>query len=164
MGFTNAEQLWEVFLSGGMGFLLGGYYDVFRIWRKMSHSSTLSVFFQDCFFFVTSAVVLFLFSLSMTDGVVRAYVVAGAVAGFVAYRHTVGNILLHAVSLVLRWLSRGKAWLCGILLVPFSWLKTHLGCACGKVWKKCRKTAKKSKEILKKGLQPVRKLLYNRTV
>lgn len=163
MGFTNAEQLWEAFLSGGMGFLLGAYYDVFRIWRKILHSSAVAVFFQDCCFFATSAVALFLFSLAMTDGVVRVYVLAGAAAGFVAYRHTVGNVLLRTVSFVLNRLHRGKVWLCRVLSIPFLWLKTLLGSACGKVWKKCRKIEKKSKEISKKVLQPIKKLLYNQT-
>lgn len=164
MGFTNAEQLWEVFLSGGMGFLLGAYYDVFRIWRKLSHSSTAGVFFQDCFFFVTSAVAVFLFSLAMTDGVVRVYVLVGAAAGFAAYRHTVGTLLLRAVCAILRWLRRGSAWFCRLVESPLKWLKTRLGSAGGKVWKKCRKIAKKSEVFFKKGLQPIQKLLYNRTV
>ena len=164
MGFTNAEQLWEVFLSGGMGFLLGGYYDVFRIWRKTAHSSAVTVFLQDCFFFASSAVVVFLFSLAMTDGVVRLYVLIGVLAGFWAYRHTVGNVLLQMVCLILRWLKTGNAWIRRVVSVPFFYVKTVLCRACGKVWEKYRKIAKKSKEILKKGLQPIRKLLYNRTV
>ncbi len=164
MGFTNAEQLWEAFLSGGMGFLLGAYYDVFRIWRKTTHPSAAAVFFQDCLFFSTSAIVVFLFSLAMTDGVVRVYVLFGVLAGFAAYRHTVGNALLFLVGAVMRWLRWGCARFRRLIAVPLGWLKTAV-CSCfGKVWEICRKYAKKSNKILKKGLQPIRKILYNRTV
>lgn len=164
MGFTNAKQLQELFLSCGMGFLLGAYYDVFRFWRKTVHSSTFVVALQDCLFFATSAVVVFLFSLAMTEGIVRFYVLAGAAIGFWAYRRTVGNALLHAIEGTQRWLKRGYDAVLRVLNIPVVLVKSMLNKACGKVWEKCRKIAKKSKEIFKKVLQPIRRLLYNHCV
>lgn len=164
MGFTNAKQLQELFLSCGMGFLLGAYYDVFRFWRKTVHSSTFVVALQDCLFFATSAVVVFLFSLAMTEGIVRLYVLAGAAIGFWAYRRTVGNALLHAIEAVRRGLKRGYDAVFRILSIPILHIKSLHNKACGKVRGKCRKIAKKSKEIFKKVLQPIRKLLYNHPV
>lgn len=153
MGFTNSEQLRQLYLSGGMGFLLGLYYDVFRVWRKSGHSSTVSVFFQDCFYFVTSAAIVFLFSLAMTDGVVRTYVLLGITFGFFAYRYTVGNILLRAVGVLVRWFHRLSEWIYHILAVAFGGIRTCFFGVCGKVWKFCRKIAKKSKVFFKKVLQ-----------
>ncbi len=164
MGFTNAKQLWELFLSGGMGFILGAYYDVFRIWRRTVRSSVVAVFFQDCLFFATSAVIIFLFSLAMTDGVVRVYVLCGAALGYFAYRHTVGNLLLELFNRLILGVRFIKRCLKAVLLPPIFWMKSGLLAAGGKVWEKCCKIAKKSKKNFKKVLQPIRKLLYNRTV
>lgn len=160
MGFSNAKQLWEAFLSGGMGFLLGLYYDVFRIWRKLTRPSSVVVFFQDCLFFATAAVAVFFFSLTMTDGTVRSYVLLGTAIGFFAYRHTVGNGILWLFDRLLCILRRIQARLIHAFSLPLAFLLRRLLVLRGL----CRKIAKKSKEISKKVLQLVRRLLYNLTV
>ncbi len=161
MGFANAEQLRELFLSGGMGFLLGAYYDVFRLWRTWRHSSKVSVFVQDCVFFCTAAVVVFLFSLALTKGVVRVYTLCGVAIGFGAYRYTVGLALLRIVTLLYRW----ARWLVGFakrwVSAPVRWLGNRLRVPWCFLCEKSKKLAKKSEKILKKGLKPVRNLLYN---
>ncbi|MBR2406126.1 MAG: spore cortex biosynthesis protein YabQ [Clostridia bacterium] len=164
MGFTNAEQLRELFLSGGMGFLLGVYYDAFRILRRLLHSSKLSVFFQDLFFFATAAVAVFLFSLAMTDGVVRAYVLVGCTIGFFAYRYTVGKLLLQGVCRVLTITKRFYTRLCNLVSRPFRRVFRLLSGAFGKLRKICEKNTKKSRLFLKKVLQPIGKVLYNHRV
>ena len=94
MGFSNPEQLRDVFLCGGMGFLLGLYYDVFRLFRLWFPTSAAVVFVQDCVYCVSSATMVFLLSLVITDGRLRLFLFVGLVAGFFAYRCTMGRLLL----------------------------------------------------------------------
>ena len=108
MGFTNTEQLYTLFLCGGMGFLLGAYYDGFRLLRLLLHPPTAGVFALDCLFCVTAAPVVFLFSLAVADGILRVYVFAGLLLGFFAYRRTVGRALLRTVYRLLRAAHRLK--------------------------------------------------------
>lgn len=164
MGFTNAEQLRELFLSGGLGFLLGAWYDVFRIIRRLLHPRKTAVFLQDLLFFATAAVAVFLFSLAMTEGTVRSYVLIGATAGFAAYRHTVGYLLLRSVCRVLHFVKQIYRRSCAVLAVPFARFFGRLRGAIGALWKKCGKVTKKSGKILKKGLQPIVKVVYNHRV
>ena len=37
MGITNGGQLQELFMAGGLGFLLGAFYDVFRVILSLIH-------------------------------------------------------------------------------------------------------------------------------
>ena len=106
MGFTNTEQLRELFLCAGVGFLLGAYYDVFRLLRLLLPSLVVAVFFEDVFFFVTGAAAVFLFSLTVTDGALRVYVFMGLAAGFAAYRSTVGRVVVRQTARFLRWVRR----------------------------------------------------------
>ena len=92
MGFANAEQLRDMFLCGGMGFLLGAYYDVFRLLRLWLPSSVAVVFVQDGVYCISSAVAVFLFSLAVTDGELRVYLLVGLVIGFFAYCRTIGRV------------------------------------------------------------------------
>ncbi len=113
MGFTNVEQLRELFLCGGMGFLLGAYYDVFRLLRLLLPSPAAVVFAEDCVFFTTSAGAVFLFALAVTDGVLRIYLFVGLAAGFFAYRCTVGRTLLRLISRLVRFLRKVSRRLTG---------------------------------------------------
>lgn len=55
-------------MAGGLGFLLGAFYDVFRVIRLLMRPSAKVVFFQDLLFFALSSVVTFLFALAVTGG------------------------------------------------------------------------------------------------
>lgn len=152
MGFTNGMQLRELFLSCGMGFLLGAYYDVFRILRCILRPGTVRVFWQDVLFFLTAAPLVFLFALAVTDGVVRLYLFAGLVAGFFAYRYTVGRAVVHFVTAIITRLSRLGQRLYGVIKVPIGALCE----ACRKLVKKMRKNLKKFKKGLEtKGVSSV---------
>ncbi len=145
MGFTNTTQVRELFLSCGMGFLLGAYYDVFRILRQVLRPGAVRVFWQDILFFITAALMTFLFALAITDGVLRLYLFAGLVAGFFAYRYTVGRAAVRLVTAAIGWLSRLGRRLHAAIAVPIG----ALGNACGKLLKKIRKNTKN----FKKGLE-----------
>ena len=94
MEMTNGQQLNELFLSCGMGFLLGAYYDIFRVIRLVMRPGKRTIFFQDLFFFLSSAVVTFIFSLSVMDGQLRFYLFLGLLAGFFAYYFTIGRVVM----------------------------------------------------------------------
>lgn len=102
LGFENAAQLREWFLSCGMGFLLGAYYDVFRLLRCWLHPSRLRVFLADGIYAVTAAVSTFLFFLALNGGVLRWYLFLGLSVGFLAYRRTVGSVLVKSVLRLLQ--------------------------------------------------------------
>lgn len=102
MGFENSEQLRELFLSAGMGFCLGAYYDVFRIIRRWLRPSAWRVFFQDCLYAVTAALFTFLFTIALNGGELRTYVLFGLSLGFFAYRRTVGRMAVKVTETVLR--------------------------------------------------------------
>ena len=145
MGFTNIMQVRELFLSCGMGFLLGTYYDVFRILRCILRPGTMRVFWQDLLFFLTAAPLVFLFALAVADGVVRLYLFAGLVAGFFAYRYTVGRAVVRFVTAAIAWLSRLGRRLYDVIRVPIGALRE----GCRKLVEKIRKNLKK----FKKGLE-----------
>lgn len=109
MGVANAEQVRQLFLYGGMGFLLGAYYDVFRILRVLLKPRPFGVFIQDIVYFLTAAGMTFVFVLAVTDGVLRVYLFAGLLTGFFAYRYTVGRAVVRGITAVFGALSRQGA-------------------------------------------------------
>lgn len=92
MEITLQEQMHQFFLSCGMGFVLGLWYELFRIPRLILNSGRRAVFFQDLLFFLTAAVLTFLFSLAVMDGRLRFYLFLGEAIGFASYYRTVGRL------------------------------------------------------------------------
>ncbi|MBR5540209.1 MAG: spore cortex biosynthesis protein YabQ [Clostridia bacterium] len=145
MGFTNVAQLRELFLSCGMGFLLGAYYDVFRILRHVLRPGVVHVFWQDILFFITAALMTFLFALAIADGALRVYLFAGLVAGFFAYRYTVGRAVVRLVAAIIALLSRLGRLLHTAIAVPSG--------ALGGVYRKITKKVRKKLKKFEKGLE-----------
>lgn len=161
MEWSNSGQLYNLFLSCGFGFLVGAYYDVFRVIRLMLPCRRGAVFFQDVFFFVTFAAATFLFDLTLTGGQLRFYLFIGMGAGFAAYHFTLGRFvmafartILQAIGCFFRLIWRGVCWpfrLAGRLLRrPLMFLRAK-GAA----------FVKKVVLFLKKGLKQSRGVLYN---
>ena len=148
IGFSNLTQLREMFLAGGMGFLLGAYYDVFRIIRRILRVGIVRVLIQDLVFFVTAAFAVFLFALAVTGGVIRLYLYIGLIAGFFAYRYTVGQAVVGLMVRVVGCLSRlEQAVGQGVQTMCRS-----IGCAAVGVAKTVCRFFKKNVKKMKKGI------------
>ena len=72
------------------GMVVGVYYTGFKLLRYFIHYSRWAVFFQDIFFFVTSAVGTFMLLMNVTDGEVRGYMLLAMLLGFLVYYVTLG--------------------------------------------------------------------------
>ena len=106
-------------MAGGLGFLLGAFYDVFRVIRLLMRPSAKVVFFQDLLFFALSSVVTFLFALAVTGGELRFYLFLGLVTGFMAYYFTIGRAVVRCGQIDLAMKSSGqdgKELLTGLML------------------------------------------------
>ncbi len=88
----NGRQLYSLFLSCGCGFWLALVYELFE-WCRRRARHQLAVVLWDAVYMVVAAITLFLFSLPLTGGRLRWYILLGAGVGFVACRQTVGRLL-----------------------------------------------------------------------
>ena len=161
MEFTDAEQLRQLFLSCGLGFLLGAYYDVFRVLRLILKKGKLSYFVQDILFFVTAAVVTFLFSLAVMNGQLRFYLFLGEIVGFTAYYFTVGVVVMRFAGTVIRWFLRIWRMIWMIVFYPFQWLFRLLKHPFSKIQGFFQKIFAKLVGNFKKGLKRIGRVLYN---
>lgn len=161
MGISNGGQLHELFLSCGLGFLLGLYYDVFRVARLIQHSPKRVIFFQDLFFFVSSAVATFFFALSAMGGELRLYLFLGIVLGFTSYYFTIGRVVMRCAAAVAAAVLAVWRWFWRLVFAPFRLLARLLRRPLGFLGKKLDFACKKLCEFLKKGLNKTGCLLYN---
>lgn len=146
MGLTLAEQ-GQVFLYAlAVGFALGAFYDLFRIFRVFARSEKRQVVWQDLFFCFIAAVASFLLALALNWGEIRFYLLAGEGIGMCVYFLTLGEITLRLARVLLRILlflrSLFLRWIFSPVRRLFMWIF-------GGIWSRTVKIAKATKKHLK---------------
>lgn len=121
MGLTLEEQGQGFLIALAVGFALGAFYDVFRIFRVFARSEKRQVIWQDIFVCFVAAVISFLLALAVNWGEVRFYLLAGEAIGMCVYFLTLGEITLRLSHLLLRILTAIKHFL-------FRWIFHPVGC------------------------------------
>ncbi len=155
-------RLYEMFLFGGLGFLLGLYYDAFRVARVMMHSGKRVIFLQDVFYCLSSALLFFLFTISVTGGRMRWYLFVGTFAGFFAYRLTVGRLVVKVARRVIEavvWLW-SRFW--RLALAPFRWIFRLIRKPLQKFTNCLQIWTRRCGSFLKKGLKSLVPIVYNK--
>ncbi len=72
------------------GFVIGAFYDIFRVSRAIYSGGKIKLFFEDLLFCIFTAVAFIVFSFNACMGIVRMFAALGTLFGFFAFRFTVG--------------------------------------------------------------------------
>jgi spore cortex biosynthesis protein YabQ len=156
-----ALQTRVFFLSIGLGFLLGILYDLFLITRMIISKSKYAVYIQDIAYLLTCSFLSFMFIISSSSGIVRAYILGGELLGWILYYLSAGPIVVKFSTKIVRGIQNTIKALILLILRPvkfiFNW--------CKKIISKIRsffiKVATKLKKNLRIRLKFSRYLLYN---
>ncbi len=113
MGFTGnirleAEALGWALLTGAV---LGGYYDLFRILRRVFPFGYAMILGQDILFWLSSAVGVFFGSMVVYQGQLRLLFVCAALAGWGIYAATVGSLVMSVADGIISVIKK----LCAVL-------------------------------------------------
>ena len=153
----NGWQLYCFLLSGGFGFWLGTAYALCGMARAAA-VHRLSRWGWDVGFCLTAAWMLFLFSLPLTGGRLRWYLLCGAAVGFLAGRATLGQLLCRAARRLHRLLCRAGQVIGSVLRGIGRVLFRPFRKMAAALQKVCQNGRKNSKKLL----QLPRLMVYNR--
>ena len=108
-----SEQVVTVGQALLTGVIMGIYYDIFRIIRRIFTCRYATIVAQDLFFWVTSAVVVFFVCIWCTGGHLRVIFVLAVLIGWGAYAASIGAMLMVAVDWGVVYIKRvGHYMLC----------------------------------------------------
>ncbi|WP_312643701.1 spore cortex biosynthesis protein YabQ [Hydrogenoanaerobacterium sp.] len=151
-----------VFLQSlALGFALGLFYDVFRIFRLAIHHSSVIIFLEDISYFVICAIITFLFSLSAVNGHVRVFLVIGELLGATIYYFSLGALVMSVSKIIIRFMKALLRLLYRVFLRPFIRLFIWLARKTGKITNKMAVNAKKVRAKAKYSLKQRGILVYN---
>ena len=85
LGFVHQVQL-SVFVKAiGMGYFFGIIFSIFMFFNAICGKNAFVVFLRDVTFFVISAILTFMFALKYNSGMLRFYIPAGELMGFIIF-------------------------------------------------------------------------------
>lgn len=104
---SEAAYALSVFLlSCLLGGVLSAFYGFFKILRIAIKFNAVVIAVQDFIFWFISGLAVFLFALWQNDGIVRGYVLAGALIGALIYYLTIGALITRSAEAIIGFFKR----------------------------------------------------------
>lgn len=160
-GLSLATQTKNFLLSLGFGFIMGIFYDLFRIVRISISSGKIATIFSDILYCIFLCFSLMLFCLTVNEGEIRLYILLGSLAGFFVYYFSLGVIIFSFSEKLISTIKRIIKSVFKVILYPFRLIFGILRKLFNKISLKSRKNTKNIKNKSKFLLKVNKLLLYN---
>ena len=106
MEYVYYTDLHSMFQALAAGVVMGIYYDIYRLLRRVIPFARASVAMQDLLFWVTSAVFLFFVCVRLNNGYIRIYFVVFSLIGWIIYFATAGRIVFAILDFIMKYIFR----------------------------------------------------------
>lgn len=110
----------------GVGAAITFLYDWLRILRRVIPHRQFAISLEDLIFWIFCAIQVFLWMYRVTNGGMRWFAVAGALAGMWLYKKLFSRIFVTGSSFILSRMLAILVKILGILLKPFKWVLSQL--------------------------------------
>lgn len=156
-----ATQTKVFLLSLGFGFIMGIFYDVFRIVRMCVGRGRASFVISDVLYCLLLCVCSFLFFLTVNEGEIRVYIIIGEAAGFFVYYFSLGAVIFSVSGKIIAFIRRAASVIFRAVSFPFLRIFRLLRGVFNKFLKKSRKKSKNLKNKSNFLLKVYKHMLYN---
>lgn len=160
-GLSLAQQTRGFLLSLGFGFIMGIFYDLFRIIRISISNGKIATIISDILYCIFLCFALFLFCLTINEGEIRLYLLLGAGAGFCVYYFSLGVIIFSFSEKIIGFIKKVFLRIFKIFSFPFVFIFGKSRNLFKKLFAKHRKNSKNIKNKSKFLLKVNKRLLYN---
>lgn len=163
-GLSLATQTKGFLLSMGLGFVMGFFYDLFRIVRLAISKKRAFIIIFDLLFCIFLCFVSFVFCMTVNEGQFRLYLLLGEAIGFAVYYFSLGVVVFTFGEKSVEVIKSCFKRIFKIIFFPFRWIFERLKVVFNKFFQFGRKSGKKLKNKSKILLKVNKHLLYNHNV
>lgn len=160
-GLSLATQTKNFLLSLGFGFIMGIFYDLFRIVRISISKSKIATVFSDILYCIFLGFSLMLFCLTVNEGEIRFYLLLGSLAGFFVYYFSLGVIIFSFSERLITLIKKIIKSVFNVISYPFRFVFGKLRKLLNNLSAKSHKNTKNIKNKSKFLLKVNKLLLYN---
>lgn len=151
----NQTNLFIIFILNGI--FIGILFDFFRILRKSFKTSDIITYIQDILFWILAGISILYSIFRFNNGEIRLYIFIGILLGITFYTLIFSNFFININVTIIKYISNTIRSIIKILLIPFIKLLKILRIIFNifsnffkKIYKKCIKLTKFSKNTMKK--------------
>jgi spore cortex biosynthesis protein YabQ len=163
-GLSLATQTKSFLLSLGLGFIMGFFYDLFRIIRLTISKKKVFIVVFDLLYCIFLCFVSFIFWMTVNEGQFRFYLLLGEAVGFAVYYFSLGVVIFTFGEKLVGVIKQCLIRFFRVLFFPFHWIFKRLKGVFDEFLKKGKKRSKKLKNKSKILLKVNKHLLYNHNV
>lgn len=151
----GVEKETAIFLfSVVLGAVMGVFYELFRVARRVIKHNAAAVFIEDFLYTVACGCCYYVFVTAIAWGQLRGFVFFGIVLGMLLERLAVGNLVTAVISAVLR-------TVCSKLLLPPIAVIVRIATKAGRKFVQSSKSFLKRSKLEEKCLKEDENLVYN---
>lgn len=132
MNFFDSNQFFVFLIAQALGFVIGIYYDVFRIKRLMFGNGKVQLFFDDLLFTQTSCIIIIVYVFMANNGIYRWYEFISVLLGFALYRVTLSKTVMFVFEKLIFLLKLALR----ALLVPPRFIERYIFVFARFIWRK----------------------------
>ncbi|WP_058486504.1 spore cortex biosynthesis protein YabQ [Defluviitalea phaphyphila] len=159
-----SEQAHIFFIAVTAGVIIGIFYDLFRIIRKIFPHPNWLIQLEDLIYWITISAFMFFVLFNKNYGEIRGFVLLGALLGNIIYFFTISIVFMKFATWIIYWTKKIIKTILRILFIPiklilkilyypYKWISYPFKFLRGKIKiimnKSKNKVKRKSKQILK---------------
>lgn len=145
-----------------IGILITILYDLFRILRRVIPHNVVAVSIEDILYWSFCSLLIFVLLVKEHNGVLRWFAVAGAGAGMLLYKKTLGNFFVHYISLLFCKLLHLVGRILKAILRPLNMVKQRMYFMGKKTQKPLKMGIRRGKKKLTQTGKLLKMILYKR--
>lgn len=144
---------WQVlifFMSIAIGFLIGFFYDLIRVFRRIFKHINLLVQIEDFVYWIFSAIFVFFITLYENKGEVRAFFILGVFLGMILYFCTISILFIKVSNEIIKFFKKVFIITFKIIYIPIKTTLKVFSYPCKFIYKKLLNINKYLNKLLKK--------------
>lgn len=146
-------QIEIVLLAITIGFAMGFFYDIIRIFRNIVFHGNILIHIEDIIYWIFMSIAIFLIILYVNNGEIRAFFVIGIILGMLFYFFTISKLFIKVSNKILFIIKRIIKFIIECILTPFKIVLNILRTILRPIFKVFYKNFKKTGLNIKKVLQ-----------
>ena len=118
----SINQIYLVGLFTGSGFLIGIFFDIFRILRKSFKTPDILTYFEDFLFWIITGIYLIFIIFKFSFGQIRFFMFASLILGFALYILTISKFFINLNVKIITILKMIISKILKVILYTFEFL------------------------------------------
>ena len=118
----SINQIYLLLVFIGSGFLIGIFFDIFRILRKSFKTPDIITYLEDFLFWIITGIYLIFIFFKFSFGQIRLFMFASLIFGFVVYILTISKVFINFNVKIITILKKIISKIFKVILYPFEFL------------------------------------------